>query len=220
MNNALVSWSGGKDSCYAAISAKEQGFHLKMALNVLNEEGEISRSHGIPISILQAQAKAANLPLHTFSSSWNDYEEKFIHALKHCKKSHGITHAIFGDIDLDEHKAWEEKVCSIAGLKAILPLWKEDRKSLVLQMLDSGIEAVIVSCNEKMGSDFLGKTLNRNVIEELEVIGIDPCGEGGEFHTLVVNCSLFTSRINISIEQKQLINQYWFSQLFIENHTR
>ncbi len=217
MNNALVSWSGGKDSCYAAISAKEQGFHLKMALNVLNEEGEISRSHGIPISILQAQAKAANLPLHTFSSSWNDYEEKFIHALKHCKKSHGITHAIFGDIDLDEHKAWEEKVCSIAGLKAILPLWKGDRKSLVLQMIDGGIEAVIVSCNEKMGSAFLGKTLNRNLIEELEKIDIDPCGESGEFHTLVIDCPLFIRPLDISIEQSQLINQYWFCQLKLAN---
>ena len=217
MNNALVSWSGGKDSCFAAMKAKEQGFNLKLLLNVLNEEGEISRSHGIPISILQAQAKAANLTLHTFSSSWNEYEEKFIHALKHCKKSHGITHAIFGDIDLDEHKAWEEKVCSIAGLKAIFPLWKEDRKSLVLQMFDSGIEALIVSCNEKMGSAFLGKTLNRNVIEELEVIGIDPCGEGGEFHTLVVNCPLFTRRFDISIQQTQLVNQYWFCQFTLGN---
>lgn len=217
MNNSLVSWSGGKDSCYAAMKAKEQGFDLKILLNVLNEEGQVSRSHGIPLSILQAQAYSANLLLHTFASSWNDYEAKFIQALNHCKKSHGITHAIFGDIDLDEHKAWEEKVCSIAGVKAILPLWKEDRKSLVLQMLDSGIEAVIVSCNEKMGSAFLGKTLNRNIIEELEALGIDPCGEGGEFHTLVVQSPLFTSRINISIEQTQLINQYWFCQLKLEN---
>lgn len=215
MHNALVSWSGGKDSCFAAMKAKEDGFNLKLILNVLAEEGKISRSHGIPLPILQAQAGAAKLSLHTFSSSWKDYEEKFIASLKHISKGHGITHAIFGDIDLDEHKAWEEKVCGVAGLRALLPLWKEDRKSLVLQMLDTGMEALIVSCNERMGSNYLGQTLNRKLVEDLEAMNIDPCGEEGEFHTLVLDCPLFYHSIKVAITGKQLQNEYWFSNLEI-----
>ncbi len=215
MYNALVSWSGGKDSCFAAMKAKEQGFNLNLLVNALNEEGKISRSHGIPLPILQAQADAAKLSLHTFPSSWNDYEEKFITSLKYGKKAHGITHAIFGDIDLNEHKAWEEKVCITAGLRPLLPLWKEDRKSLVLQMLDSGMNTLIVSCNERMGSDFLGQPLNRKVVEDLEAMNVDPCGEEGEFHTLVVDCPLFNYSIKVAITGKQLQNEYWFSNLEI-----
>ena len=75
--NSLCSWSGGKDSCFALMQAIQQGYTPKVLLNVLNEEGKISRSHGIPSAVLKAQAAAANLPMHLISSSWNDYEKNF-----------------------------------------------------------------------------------------------------------------------------------------------
>ncbi|MFX4809777.1 ATPase, partial [Acinetobacter baumannii] len=78
--NLVCSWSGGKDSCYALMQAKLMGYTPKVLLNVLNEEGKISRSHGIPKNILQAQADAMGIPLYTVASSWNDYEEKFTNA--------------------------------------------------------------------------------------------------------------------------------------------
>jgi len=75
--NMLCSWSGGKDSCFALMQAIQQGYHAAVLLNVLNEKGQISRSHGIPTAILQLQAKAAGLPIQLVASSWADYEEKF-----------------------------------------------------------------------------------------------------------------------------------------------
>jgi diphthine-ammonia ligase len=209
----LCSWSGGKDSCFALMQAIQQGHQPKVLLNVLNEEGQISRSHGIPIAILQAQATAANLPIHLLSSSWNDYEKKFVAALAQLKQKHQIQYAVFGDIDLQAHRDWEEKVCDAVGIKAILPLWQQDRKALVLQMLDAGIETIIVSCNETMGKSFLGKTLSLEVINELENLGVDVCGENGEFHTLVVNCPLFSQRIPVVVSQKLKHESYWFCQL-------
>lgn len=212
--NSLCSWSGGKDSCFALMQAIQQGYTPKVLLNVLNEEGKISRSHGIPAHILQQQADVAGLPLRLISSSWQDYEMHFTNALKEMKQQFGISHAIFGDIDLQPHRDWEEKVCAHAGLTAVLPLWQLDRKGLVMQMLEAGIETMIVSCNEAMGERFIGQAITPPLVDELESMGIDACGENGEFHTLVLNCPLFEKKIDVTIRQKLQYNNYWFADLY------
>ncbi len=213
MRNALCSWSGGKDSCYALMLAIEQGYTPKVLLNVLNEEGKISRSHGIPEEILKKQAASAELPIRMISSSWQEYEQHFTLALHQLKHNFHLTHAIFGDIDLQAHRDWEEKVCSAAQLTAVLPLWQHDRKKLVFEMFKSDIEAIIVSCNALMGEAFIGRTLTPGLVAELEAKGVDPCGENGEYHTLVLNCPLFTDRINVAVMDKVQHKNYWFTQL-------
>jgi len=211
--NSLCSWSGGKDSCFALMQAILQGYTPKVLLNVLNEEGKISRSHGIPSAILKKQAEAAHIPIHLISSSWQEYEKHFTGALSLLKQEYDLTHAVFGDIDLQPHRDWEEKVCAKAGLTAILPLWQQNRKELVLQMLLTGIETIIVSCNETMGERFIGKKITSGLIEELESMEIDACGENGEFHTLVLNCPLFSSPINASIAKTLHHQGYWFGEI-------
>lgn len=211
--NALCSWSGGKDSCFALMQVINSNYKPKALLNVLNEEGKISRSHGIPAEILKEQAYSAGLPLYLIESSWQDYEKKFTGALELIKKEQETEVAVFGDIDLQAHRDWEEMVCLKAGLQAVLPLWKKDRKELVTQMLAEGIETIIVSCNEIMGERFLGKTLTLRLVNELEALGIDPCGENGEFHTLVVNCPLFKKRLFVNMTGKLLHEKYWFCNL-------
>lgn len=197
------------------MKAIEAGYSPSVLLNVLNEEGKISRSHGIPKKILQAQAEAAGLSIHLIESSWKDYEANFIGALKDLARRYNVSHAVFGDIDLQAHKDWEVKVCSNAGLAAILPLWQQDRKQLVLQMLNSGIETMIVSCNEVMGEKYLGKVLTEDLVNELETLGIDACGENGEFHTLVLNCPLFKSSIKVEVKDKVKHENYWFCTLVL-----
>jgi len=182
-------------------------------LNVLNEEGQISRSHGIPSAILERQAALARIPLHCISSSWDDYEKKFTAALSTLKATYQLTHAVFGDIDLQAHRDWEEKVCAAAGLTALLPLWQQDRKTLVMEMLHAGIETMIVSCNETMGPSFIGRIITRQLVDELETLGVDACGENGEFHTLVLNCPLFSARLDVVVEEKLQHNHYWFGRL-------
>ena len=215
MNGLLCSWSGGKDSCFALMKAVESGFIPHVLLNVLNEEGQISRSHGIPRHILQAQAKAIGLPLHLVESSWNEYEERFVNALQLLEKEYQLTSVVFGDIDLQAHRDWEEMVCERSGLKAILPLWQQNRKQLVLEMIASGIEATIVSCNETLGPDFLGRQITEELLEELESLGVDACGENGEYHTLVVNCPLFKERLKVEVSEKLHHGSYWFSRLIL-----
>jgi diphthine-ammonia ligase len=215
--NSLCSWSGGKDSCFALMQAILMGYTPNVLLNVLNEEGKISRSHGIPSSILQIQADAAGLPIKMISSSWQEYEKHFTHALTELKDQYHLTHAVFGDIDLQPHRDWEEKVCNHAGLTAVLPLWQQNRRSLVMQMLEAGIETMIVSCNETMGERFIGKIITPSLVEELESMNVDACGENGEFHTLVLDCPLFKERIDVTVKTTFHHDNYWFSELISMN---
>lgn len=213
MKNALVSWSGGKDSCFAAMQAQQAGYTVKGFLNILNEEGLISRSHGIPSQILQAQAAAASLPIYLTAASWADYEQKFTDALQTAKREWNISHVIFGDIALQEHRNWEETICNKVDVTAVLPLWQQPRKQLVLQMLEDGMETLVVSCNTAMGEHFLGRYLTPRFIAELETVGIDPCGEAGEFHTLVTGCKMFQNPFKVNFTGRQLHNDYWFASL-------
>jgi diphthine-ammonia ligase len=210
-NPSLCSWSGGKDSCFALMQAMNNGYQPQVLLNVLNEDGKISRSHGIPSAILKRQAASAGLPIHLISSSWEEYEKHFTAALTLLKTEYALEYAVFGDIDLQPHRDWEEKVCTNAGLTAVLPLWQQNRKELVMKMLDSGIETIIISCNEIMGERFIGSTITPALVDELESMGIDACGENGEYHTLVLNCPLFKNRLtDITVKQKVNHKGYWF----------
>ena len=210
---SICSWSGGKDSCYALMQAVKSGYRPAVLLNVLNEEGKISRSHGIPLPILEAQAARTGWPLHAISSSWQDYEANFTAALQQLKKKYNALEVVFGDIDLQAHLDWEEKVCAAAGLEACVPLWRRNRKELVTEMLQSGIRTIIVSCNETMGSQYIGQELTLDLVYELEAIGIDPCGENGEFHTLVLDCPLFSKPLTIEVTDRLYHDKYWFAKL-------
>jgi diphthine-ammonia ligase len=212
----LCSWSGGKDSCFALMQAIQVGYTPAVLLNVLNEEGQVSRSHGIPAAILEAQSLAAGIPIHLISSSWQEYETHFTHALQTLRQQYQLTHAVFGDIDLQPHRDWEEKVCSNARLTAVLPLWQQDRRQLVSQMLEAGIETMIVSCNEIMGERFLGKIITPALVEDLEQVGVDVCGENGEFHTLVLDCPLFSNPIAVDVSDKVKHEKYWFTKLALK----
>jgi len=192
----LCSWSGGKDSCYAFHKAVNSGIKPVVLLNVLNEHGDRSRSHGIPKVILEAQGEALGLPIHFFESTWEDYERLYIENLKSLQQSYGFGYSVFA-----------------AGVSAILPLWQESRTPLVIEMIQNGIEAIITSCNQVLGPDFLGRKIDTQLLKELEQIGVDPCGENGEYHTLVINAPLFRKPLDIKVTGKEKSTNYNFATL-------
>jgi diphthine-ammonia ligase len=213
MNKRIgCSWSGGKDSCFALMQAIHAGQIPSVLINMMNENGKISRSHGLPETILQQQATAMGLPLLAIPTTWNEYEKNFVAVLNQAKNKYGAAAMVFGDIDLQAHRDWEEMVCAKAGLEAILPLWQQDRRALVFQMLEAGIKSMIVSCNTVLGETFLGQYLSPELIGLLEEKGVDVCGENGEFHTVVVNCPLFNEAIQLPAFNTVLHDNYWFLQ--------
>ncbi|RVU91959.1 diphthine--ammonia ligase [Flavobacterium columnare] len=207
---SILSWSGGKDSCLATIKALELGYKPIVLLNMMNENGKVSRSHGLTQNILKQHANALKIPLVGIPTTWADYEKKYIETLCQLKKDYGVESVVFGDIDLEPHREWEQKVCQQAKLEAILPLWQKDRLELVKEIIEENIVCMIVSCNTTMGVEFLGKILTKETVQQLIDLNIDPCGENGEFHTVVINCTLFDTPIILPKYKKEIYQNYCF----------
>ncbi|MFC3831317.1 MULTISPECIES: hypothetical protein [Deinococcus] len=183
----VTSWSGGKDSALAFHRAKRAGGQPLALLNVLDETGTRTRSHGLRPEVLRAQADALGVPLWTANASWASYEAEFTALLTRAAQA-GASTAVFGDIDLQAHRDWEEQVCAAAGIMPALPLWLEPRRALVDELLGSGFRALIVAVREDaLPADLLGRELDAPLVQEIEAHGADACGENGEYHTVLVD---------------------------------
>ena len=130
----LTSWSGGKDSALAFLRARQSGAMPVGLLNMLAENGERSRSHGLPVAVLRAQAAALGLPMAFGHATWRDYESVWVGQTRTLTQDLSATHVVFGDIDLQAHRDWEEQVCAQAGVQAWLPLWQASRMDLLHEM--------------------------------------------------------------------------------------
>lgn len=194
----VTSWSGGKDSCLALYRAIRQGGVPHALLTVLTETGERSRSHALPRLLLQKQADALEIPLVTCNASWDTYEAAFIGELGRLRAD-GIEVGVFGDIDLPEHRQWEEKVCSAAGLEPYLPLWDQPREQLVEEFISLGFQAYIVAVKDDLlDTSYLGRKFDLQLLADLRAKHIDPCGESGEFHTVVTGGPIFHHEIHLT----------------------
>jgi uncharacterized protein (TIGR00290 family) len=184
---AFVSWSGGKDSCLALHRAVAAGRPVLALFCMLHEGGAFSHSHGVSREALAAQAEALGLPVRFGSATWEGYEAAFKEEVGRMR-GHGVAAGVFGDIDLAEHRAWVERVCRELGIEPLLPLWGQERRELVMELVNLGYRAVIISVRmEYLSREWLGRVLDLSALRELEAAGVDPCGEGGEFHTFDVS---------------------------------
>lgn len=187
---SVCSFSGGKDSCLALWLAQRQGHDVRTLLTMFEESGQRSRSHAVSRPLMEAQAEALGCKLLVRQASWKDYEQVFIATLTELRNE-GYSSAIFGDIDLQEHRDWEEKVCAAAGMTAVLPLWQNDRLQLVDEVLAAGFRATVVCTDSRyLSDDFCGRPFDARFIADLPA-GVDACGENGEFHTFVYDGPCF-----------------------------
>jgi uncharacterized protein (TIGR00290 family) len=171
-NKSFCSWSGGKDSTLSLYKALNDKMDVKYLLNMMNEDGKNSRSHNLSLEIIKAQADSLGIPLITKNTTWDTYEEIFIGTLKQFEKK-GIKNGIFGDIDIEDHRKWEEMVCEKANLNAVLPLWQQKRKVLLKEFLDLEFKTMIIVVNENyLDKKYLGKILDKELVIEFEEIGI------------------------------------------------
>jgi diphthine-ammonia ligase len=200
MYPAFASWSGGKDCCLALHTAKFEGIEVRQLFNMVSEDGQRSRSHGIRAAVIKQQAEALGIPILQQPTVDEGYEEVFIKTLKEFKQS-GIVMGIFGDIDFSPHREWIEKVCKAADITPYLPLWQADQLQLVEEFIAAGYKAIVVATRtDLMGKEFLGRTLDYSLIADIAALNKDitPCGEAGEFHTLVVDGPIFVKRLELT----------------------
>lgn len=205
---AAISWSGGKDCCLALMRAWPH-FDVRAMVTMFDEAGERSRSHGLRPSMIEAQANRLGLVSISEGCTWDTYEAAFTRGLARVATL-GVTHVIFGDIFEDAHRAWTERLAARAGLIAVQPLWGEPTIDLVTEFIDRGGDALLVTVREQyLDASWLGRSLTHAAVAELTALGCDPCGERGEYHTLVTHCPLFSSPIALSEGERVFHGGCW-----------
>ncbi len=206
----FCSWSGGKDACLALCRALRQGGRPRCLFTMLREDGQRSRSHGLPVPLLRQQAAALGIPLVTRCASWDDYEAVFRAALAEFQQA-GIEAGVFGDIDGPPHREWVERVCGSQGLQSCQPLWQGARRALLEEFLNAGFRAILVTIRDgTLDPSLLGRGLDRELMDELDRAGVDLCGENGEYHTLVTAGPLFSAPLSVTLGSPVLHDGCWF----------
>ncbi|MGA2157689.1 MAG: diphthine--ammonia ligase [Dehalococcoidia bacterium] len=204
-----ISWSGGKDGCMALYEARRGGLHVSHLVNFVNTEPDRVRLHGKDPELVRLQSKALGIPLVQVETTWKGYEQDFKSTLLQLKPS-GLKGMVFGDIYLQEHLDWVNRVCGEIGLEALEPLWGKDTEELFFSFVEAGFEASIVSAkSDLIGREWTGQNLGKPFAEYMRQKGIDFCGEKGEYHTLVKYGPPFRRRLvfqETAIEER---DSYW-----------
>ena len=213
MNRVFVSWSGGKDCSLAAYRAITAGMKVSYLANTVSADGQRSCSHGIAARLIRLQSQAMDIPLFQQPTEPNDYEAKFKEMVRSMKKE-GITGGVFGDIDFSPHREWIERVCAEAGVTPHLPLWEESQEKLLKEFIRLGFQAVVVATRaDILGEEWLGRRVDADFVRDLKAKGVTPCGEAGEYHTLVVDGPLFRQRLEIGQTSKVRRDNHCFLEI-------
>ena len=198
-SKAWVAWSSGKDSAWALHVAREAGkTEVVGLLTTVTEDFSRVSMHGVREELLQAQAKAVGLPLITvripYPCSNSVYEQAMGRALQRAR-SEGVTQLVFGDLFLEDIRAYRESRMQGTGVQPVFPLWGLPTDRLALQMIDGGLAATLVCIDpSKLSKSCAGRAFDRTLLDSLPA-GVDPCGERGEFHTFVTNAPMFRSPV-------------------------
>jgi uncharacterized protein (TIGR00290 family) len=152
------------------------------------------------------------VPVLQKPTTGDNYEAVFTETLLKLREE-GVDTGIFGDIDFEPHREWIERVCGKAGVKAVLPLWQKKQDQLARDFIELGFESVLVAVrSDLLGKEWLGRKFDAAFLKDLCAFnkGITPCGEAGEFHTLVIDGPLFKKRIDILESEKVQRDNHWF----------
>lgn len=203
-NPCIFNWSGGKDSTLALHYALGSNrFDIRYLLTTVNDAYNRVSMHGVRESLLIKQAESLGIPLYQIRlpelPDMVTYEQQMNEHLT-CLKSEGITHSLFGDLFLEDLKAYREKKLAEIGLKAEFPIWKRDTTAVIKEFIALGYKTVVVCAKEGL-ENFCGRIMDEGFIADLPA-GIDPCGENGEFHTFTFEGPLFKKAIDFTLGEK------------------
>ncbi len=187
----LVAWSGGKDSALALRAILgDARYRVVALLTTVTAEYDRISMHGVRRALLHRQAAALGLPLREVvispKSSNEEYEASMGAALGELvSRTPGVERVVFGDLFLEDIRAYRERMLARIGLRGLFPLWLEDTRELAGEFVRSGYKAVLVCVDSHvLAGAFAGREFDAALLRDLPP-GIDPCGENGEFHTFV-----------------------------------
>ena len=212
----IASWSGGKDGCFACHKALAQGYEVSYLVNFISREFRKVSFHGTRARLISQQAKAIGIPLvqYTVPPDMTLYEQIFKKAVSSLKRK-GVEGMVFGDIYLQEHKDWVERVCGELGIIPIEPLWGMATERVLNDFIGANFEAVVVTVKGSIfDREWLGRRIDNSFLVDIKHLAqekeLDICGEQGEYHTLVVDGPLFRKRVQVECGVRMQRNGYWF----------
>jgi uncharacterized protein (TIGR00290 family) len=190
-----MNWSGGKDSSLALYRVlRNNQYNIQYLLTSVNSTHDRVSMHGVRRSLLEAQAEAIGIPLQTIElpeqPSMEDYENRMFQKINELKDK-GLTHAVFGDIFLEDLRKYREEKLRGAGIECVFPIWKIDTKELMNEFLDAGFKAIVVCVNEQyLDKRFCSRIIDSSFVRDLPA-QVDVCGENGEYHSFVFDGPIF-----------------------------
>jgi uncharacterized protein (TIGR00290 family) len=200
---AFVSWSSGKDSAFALLEARRTGeVDVVGVLTTITETYDRVAMHGVRNSLLDRQIAELGLPCIKIpipNACTNEtYDARMAAAIAQIQ-AQGVEHIVFGDLFLEDIRAYREERLAKAGMHGVFPLWKRDTEVLAEEMIASGFVAHLVCVDpRKVDRRFAGRKFDRELLGELPD-AVDPCGENGEFHTVVSAGPMFAAPIPIEV---------------------
>ncbi len=213
----LVSWSGGKDSCMALREVqKTSDIQIAALLTTVTRDFDRISMHGVRCSLLERQAISLGIPLQRIviskGASNEEYEAKMGEAFAEYR-DRGINTVVFGDLFLEEIRAYRERLLAKHKMVGVYPVWGRDTSRLIRDFMASGFKAVVVCVDPaKLDSSFVGRNIDEEFLSRLPA-HIDPCGENGEFHTFVFDGPIFRDRVRFSLGEVVFRDLFWFCDL-------
>ena len=198
----LLSWSSGKDSAWALhVLRQKNEYDIVGLVTTINENFSRVAMHGVREELLKAQAEAAGLPLWRVPLPHlcaNDEYERRMRDLIARARNAGVTHMAFGDLFLEDIRAYREQQLAGTGIAPVFPLWGLDTRQLAHAMIGAGLRAKLSCVDPKqLARDFAGRTFDETLLADLPA-GVDPCGERGEFHSFCHAGPMFDRPIAIT----------------------
>ncbi|GAA4374562.1 ATP-binding protein [Hymenobacter koreensis] len=207
MKNAVQHWSGGKDSALCLYHARRNPqLRVTHLLTTLNEHYQRVAMHGVRPELLHAQAARIGLPLQPLwlpeMPSMAEYEQRMAASLHSLQQQADVTVSVFGDLHLQDLRAYREQQLTQQGLEAAFPIWHKPAAELLAEFFDLGFRAVVVCTNEQhLDASFCGRELDRDFLRDLPP-GVDACGENGEYHSFVYDAPYFSRPIPVVRSEK------------------
>jgi uncharacterized protein (TIGR00290 family) len=197
MTPCIFNWSGGKDSALALhYCLQNPELDIRYLVTTVNDAADRISMHGVRTALLIKQAESIGIPLYQIRlpemPDMATYDKVMTTHLTHFKKE-GITHAVFGDIFLEDLRNYRDKRLAEVGMTGIYPLWKRDTTELINEFLSLGFGTVI-ACVQHHLKEIAGKEIDLDLIKSLPK-NIDVCGENGEFHTFAFRGPIFKNEI-------------------------
>lgn len=200
---AWLAWSSGKDSAWTLHVVRQAGeFDVVALLTTVNRTYSRVAMHAVRESLLEAQAAATGLQLVKVpipSPCSNEFYERAMSEAMARARAGGVTHVIFGDLFLENIRAYREEHLAACGMTPVFPLWGKDTRQLAEEMLAGGLCAYLTCVDpRRMDRAFAGRRFDAELLGEIPA-QVDPCGENGEFHTFASAGPMFQNEIPVAV---------------------